>query len=214
MRIERIKMTLPVDLVKYVRKKVIRCIGLFVLLECVTVLICIWTWDYFAARVPFAFHIGVIFWINVIPFFVTKFPWALIDKSWCGEVVDVSIEEKVGAYTLANFMGAYSKNIIYLNVKLDNGKHKRIAIQDFGSKINDIGARYDQVSFAVPNAGDVTKHLDDYSIGDRVYHFYGLKHYYVEKKNLALTECVVCGFKNKEENDVCVNCGHSLIKNV
>ena len=199
-------MTLPVDLVKYVRKKVIRCIGLFVLLECVTVLICIWTWDYFAARTPMAFHIGVIFWINVIPFFVTKFPWALIDKSWCGEVVDVSIEEKVGAYTIANFMGAYSKNIIYLNVKLDNGKNKCISIREY--------ARGRHIGFEVPNEGDVTKHLDDYSVGDRVYHFYGLKYYYVEKKNSALSECVVCGTKNKKDNDKCINCGHSIIKDL
>ena len=208
-------MTLPEDLVKYVKKKVIRCIVLFVLLVCVTVAISILTWDYFAARTPMAFHIGVIFWINVIPFFVAKFPWALIDKSWCGEVVEVTVEEEKGTVKIAvGRYWLYVKHVIYLDVKLENGKHKRIAIQDFGSKINDIGARYNQVSFAIPNAGDVTKHLDDYSIGDRVYHFYGLKHYYVEKKNLALTECVVCGFKNKEENDTCVNCGHSLIKNV
>ena len=207
-------MTLPEDVVKYVKKKVIRCISLFVICLCATIAISILTWNYFSTRTPLAFHIGVVFWINIIPFFIAKFPWTLIDKSWSGEVVDVSIEEKVGAYTVANYMGAYTKNIIYLNVKLDNGKNKSISIREYGSRINDIGARSNQVSLAIPNAGDVTKHVDDYSVGDKVYHFYGLTHYYVVKKNASFSECVVCGLNNKKGCDKCAICGHSLIKRI
>lgn len=199
-------MTLPEDIVKYVKKKIIRCIVLFVLLACITIAISVLTWDYFATRTPLAFHIGVLFWINVIPFFVAKFPWTLIDKSWSGEVVDVSIEEKVGAYTIGKYMGAYPKNIIYLNVKLDNGKNKRIAMQEFGIRRH--------VGFEVPNEGDVTKHLEDYSVGDRVYHYYGLKHCFVVKQNASFSECVVCGLNNKKGCDKCANCGHSLIKRI
>ena len=199
-------MNLPNDLVNYVKKKVIRCISLFVVCLCATIAISVLTWDYFATRTPLAFHIGVLFWINVIPFFIAKFPWTLIDKSWSGEVVDVSIEEKVGAYTVANYMGAYPKNIIYLKVKLENGKHKRIAIREYG--------RRRHIGFEVPNEGDVTKHLDDYSVGDRVYHFYGLKHYFVVKKNASFSECVVCGLNNKKGCDKCASCGHSLIKRI
>ena len=199
-------MTLPEDIVKYVKKKVIRCISLFVICLCATIAISILTWNYFSARTPLAFHIGVVFWINIIPFFIAKFPWTLIDKSWSGEVVDVSIEEKVGAYTVANYMGAYPKNIIYLNVKLDNGKNKCISIREYG--------RGRHIGFEVPNEGDVTKHLDDYSVGDRVYHFYGLKHYFVVKKNSSFSECVVCGLNNKKGCDKCAICGHSLIKHI
>ena len=205
MRSERV-MTLPEDIVKYVKKKVIRCISLFVICLCATIAISILTWNYFSARTPLAFHIGVVFWINIIPFFIAKFPWTLIDKSWSGEVVDVSIEEKVGAYTVANYMGAYPKNIIYLNVKLDNGKNKCISIREYG--------RGRHIGFEVPNEGDVTKHLDDYSVGDRVYHFYGLKHYFVVKKNSSFSECVVCGLNNKKGCDKCAICGHSLIKHI
>ena len=205
MRSERV-MTLPEDIVKYVKKKVIRCISLFVICLCATIAISILTWNYFSTRTPLAFHIGVVFWINIIPFFIAKFPWTLIDKSWSGEVVDVSIEEKVGAYTVANYMGAYPKNIIYLNVKLDNGKNKCISIREYG--------RGRHIGFEVPNEGDVTKHLDDYSVGDRVYHFYGLKNYFVVKKNSSFSECVVCGLNNKKDYDKCASCGHSLIKHI
>lgn len=205
-------MNLPVDVAKYVRKKIIRCIALFAILECVTILISILTWDYFASRTPLSFHIGVIFWINVIPFWISKFPISLIDKSWSGEVVEVSIEEERSTYNIS--MGKcfpYVKHVIYLDVKLDNKKHKRIAIQEFGVRNDN---KHNRVSCVIPNEGDVTKHLDDYSVGDRVYHFYGLKHYYVVKKNLNLSECVVCGVKNKKESDTCVNCGYSIIKNI
>ena len=71
-------MTLPEDIVKYVKKKVIRCISLFVICLCATIAISILTWNYFSARTPLAFHIGVVFWINIIPFFFLLIPSIII----------------------------------------------------------------------------------------------------------------------------------------
>ena len=65
----------------------------------------------------------------------------------------------------------------------------------------------------MPNEGDVTMHLDEYGVGDRVYHFYGLKHNYIVKNKSEIIECVICGSHNPKERSDCLNCGYSLIKN-
>ena len=84
---------LPKDIVKYVKKKIIGYVALFVLLECAAIVINVLTWEYFAARTPLPFHIGVIVWICIVPFIILKFPFKLIDRSWRGEIVEISVEE-------------------------------------------------------------------------------------------------------------------------
>ena len=199
---------LPTDIVKYVNNRIIRCSGLFLILECVSIVFCILTWNYFATKTNVGFHLCVLFVICLIPFLISKFPKDLIDKSWSGEVVKVFVEEEKGInHTSVGLGHPYVKHVIYLDIKKDNSKKiKCIAAQEFGIR--------QQIGFPVPNEGDVTKHLNDYSIGDRVYHFYGLKHYYFVKKNQEMVKCVVCGSENKKDRDSCLNCGHSVLKSL
>ena len=199
-------MKLPNDVVNYVRKKVIRCVATFAVLELAAVLTVIFSWDYFAAETNPLFHGGLILVLCIIPFIVAKFPWKLFDSSWDGVVTEVCVEDEVGTYTA--FKGGpahpYPKYVIYLKVKTNRGEEKRIAVREFGLRVH--------VGFSVPNEGDVTKHLDEYSVGDHVYHFYGLKHYYIKKQNSDMVECVVCGAQNHSERDDCIECGYSIIK--
>ena len=196
---------LPKDVFQYARKKIIRCITLFALLEGVAIGIGILSWDYFFTRTPLPFHIGMLLLICAAPFYFSGFPWKLIDRSWCGTVTDISIEQEQGVcHTSAGHGHPYIKNVIYLKVKKDNGKEVYLAAKEFGIR--------HYKGFPVPNEGDVTKHLEDYSVGDRVYHFYGLKYNYIVKKNSDMVECVVCGSQNHKERNDCLNCGHSLIK--
>lgn len=200
------KQELPRDIVRYVNKKIIRRIASFVFLEMVAIGIIVLSWDYFATKTNLGFCISLTSLLCVAPFYISGFPWKLIGKSWSETVIDVLIEEKKGvANTGAGKGHYYIKHVIYLKVKKNNGKEKYIAVREFGIR------RYK--GFPVPNEGDVSKHLDEYSIGDQVYHFYGLKHYYIAKKNSEMIDCVVCGAQNKAERTKCLNCGHSLIKN-
>ena len=196
---------LPKDVFQYARKKIIRCITLFALLEGVAIGIGILSWDYFFTRTPLPFHIGILLLVCAAPFYFSGFPWKLIDRSWCGTVTDISVEQEQGVcHTSAGRGHPYIKNVIYLKVKKDNGKEVYIAAKEFGIRHHKC--------FPVPNEGDVTKHLEDYSVGDRVYHFYGLKYNYIVKKNSDMIECVVCGLQNHKKRDDCLNCGYSLIK--
>lgn len=201
-------MTLPLDLDKYVKKKIIRCIALFVLLACITVAISVLTWNYFAAKTPLAFHICVICLINIIPFWVAKFPIALIDKTWSGEVVAVNIETKSDAFSAGGKTYSYTNHQIMLEVKKENGKIVKIMIKEVGEPNVFITKAS---GYTVPNQGDIKRFVNYYSVGDKVYHFYGFKYYYVEKKNVEFFDCVVCGSENKKDRETCINCGHSII---
>ena len=199
------KNTLPKDIVKVVKKKIARCITVFAVLEIVAIVISVLFCEYITANTNVVFYIFVVIFLCVIPFLISGFPFKLIDKSWMGTVTDVVVKTETGTYTAAGVKAfPYDKNVIYLKVKKDNGKEELILAREFGIRSHP--------GFSVPNEGDIVKHLNDYSVGDQVYHFYGLKHNCIVKKNSELIECVVCGSQNQKERNNCLNCGHSLIK--
>lgn len=199
-------MKLPKDVVACVRKKVIRCVAIFAVLEALSVLTVVLSWNYFATETNPFFHAVLALVSCAVPFLIAKFPWSLFDRSWDGVVTEVYVKDEIGTYTA--YAGGqprpYPKYVIYLKVRTGDGKEKRIAVREFGLRV--------QVGFSVPNEGDVTKHIDEYSVGDHVYHFYLLKPYYIVKQNYDMVECVVCGTQNHKDRDDCVECGHSIIK--
>ena len=199
------KNILPKDIVKAVKEKIARCITVFAVLEIVAIVISVLSCEYITANTNVAFYIFVVIFLCVIPFLISGFPFKLIDKSWMGTVTDVVVKTETGTYTAAGVKAfPYDKNVIYLKVKKDNGKEELILAREFGIRSHP--------GFSVPNEGDIVKHLNDYSVGDQVYHFYGLKHNCIVKKNSELIECVVCGSQNQKERNNCLSCGHSLIK--
>lgn len=204
-------MTLPADIVKYIKKKIIRCVVVFLLLQCVTIAISALTWNYFASRVPLAFHIGIIILINAVPFFVAKFPKNLIDSAWSGEIVAVNIKTKSKPFSAGGKVFPYTSHQIILDVKRDNGKVISIMVREIGEPNNVITQL---LGYTVPNQGDIKAFIEYYSIGDKIYHFYGLKHYYLEKEKKDFCICVICGAENKNSREKCVDCGHTLIKNI
>ena len=197
---------LPNDLSTYVNRKIARCVIIFVVLESIAIGISILSYKHLATNANIAFHICISLFLCAIPFFASGLAFKLIDKSWNGVVTEVFVKEETGTYTTGGGKAfPYDKNVIYLKVKKDNGKEILIVAREFGIRSH--------VGFSVPNEGDATKHLNDYCVGDTVYHFYGLKHNYIVKKNSEMIECVVCGSHNQKERNDCLNCGHSLIKN-
>ena len=201
------KYNLPKDILKYINKRIARCITTFLVSEIVAIVISILTYDYFTKSINLIFYIIVVIFLCAVPFFVSRFPFKLIDRSWHGVVTDVIVKSETGTYTAAGTKAfPYDKNVIYLKVKRDDGKELRIPAREFGIR--------NHPGFTVPNEGDITKHLNDYLIGDHVYHFYGLKHNRIVKQNFEMIECVVCGTQNTNVRDDCINCGYSLIKNI
>ena len=197
--------SIPKDIQNYVKKKVMSKVLFFVGLEVLAVALNVFIFDSLSSRLEGWIHILVIIALQIVPFVISKFPFKMIDKSWNGEVISVNIETKTGAHTIGGTKVApYTKHEIMLEVKQQNGKAVKIKAKEVGERRH--------VGFPVPNEGDIRKYINYYSVGDKVYHFYGVPNYYIVKKESNKNDCVICGTQNTSERDRCLNCGYSLIK--
>lgn len=197
---------LPRDIKKHVKRKIVFCIALFLILEIFAFVFNFLFFNHFSSNSNATFHIILIITLHIFPFFISGFPFKLIDHSWNGKVVGIDIQEEGSTYFTSGGgkFAPYTKSVIYLTVKKSNDKEIEIPIREFGIRHHK--------GFSVPNEGKVCYHQNDYTVGDEVYHFYGLKNYYVVKQNSDFLDCIVCGTKNHSDRTVCVACGFTLIK--
>ena len=196
---------MPTDIKKYVKKKIVTRVVSLILLITLSTCINALLWDVFVTKSSTAIHIVFIIITLLLPFIISGVPIKLIDESWRGVAKDVEIRTGTGVYTNgAGQSFPYVKHIVILTVERNGGKIQKIAIKEYGERSHK--------GFAVPLEGNIRQHLDDYSIGDEVYHFYGLPTCLVVSADKKRTNCVICGGENVFGEDKCHNCGHSLIK--
>lgn len=141
--------------------------------------------------------------VLALPFIFTKFPFNLIDETYCGTIEHVEIKTSVvNEFLSTSFKGgfggakgSYKINILYLHIVTPEGE--RIRRKVFSGKT------------------DHGQFLDTYHAGDKVFHLYGTDAVVVlptgAEEHVA---CAVCGSVNEKENDFCRECAHTLIKNL
>lgn len=137
--------------------------------------------------------------VLALPFIFTKFPFNLIDETYCGTIEHVEIKTSVVNDFLATRFReggatyAYKINTLYLHIVTPEGE--RIRRKVFSGKT-------DQGQF-----------LDTYHAGDEVFHLYGTDAVVVLPTEAdEHVACAVCGSVNEKENDVCRECGCTLVK--
>ena len=131
--------------------------------------------------------------VMLIPLAVTGVPKKLIDRTYCGEVIDARVKRTVDneSYVKPTLEHMYYKNTVYLDVKLDNGRE--ITVKAFEGRDDDLNPYF-------------------YHKGDRVFHLYGSKHTVIlPREGANAVRCAVCGTKNLISEGKCVDCGHTLI---
>ena len=198
---------LPEDIRKYVRKKVVLCVSKFLIFEIIAAAICVnlFLWEDFQAKTTLVSKCLLIVISVIFSCWLSGFPIKLIDKTWSGVVTNVDIREEIGVRSGGGArVFNYTKHVIYLTVNKDDGKNIEIPIREFG--------RRSHKGFSVPNEGNIQNHLNEYSVGDTVIHFYALKEYYVIKSKSDMIDCLICGTKNEKGRAVCLECGCSLLK--
>jgi hypothetical protein len=134
----------------------------------------------------------------LLPFIVTGVPLKLIDRSWKGEIIGINV--KMGLVRSVNGKGVRDGSYLSLQIKRDDGK-----IVDHTVSVFSLGYTM-QSSRAKSEFAE-----DDYAVGDKVYHYYGIKRLLIIHKDNS-RECVICGSNNPDKNDRCFYCGHSIIK--
>ena len=192
------KPLLPEDIRKIVTrsvaKRVIPCIILEFILLWYVILFGEMSFKMVGIEVRILIYIALI----LLPFIITGVPLKLIDRSWKGEIVAINVD--MGLDRSVNGKGVREVSYLVLKIKRDDGK-----IVDHTVSVFSLGYTM-QSSRAKSEFAE-----DDYAVGDKVYHYYGIKRLLIIHKDNS-RECVICGSNNPEKNDRCFYCGHSIIK--
>ena len=131
--------------------------------------------------------------ILIVPFWVTKVPFALIDSTWCAEILEIRVTTEIRSESVAARVGRlYYVDVCYMTLRLDSGKIvKRKMLEQ---RIQSRSGR-----------------ADLYKVGDTVLHVYGCKHLQILSRHpQEQIICVVCGTAQPEEDVCCSKCGHTL----
>ncbi len=188
-------MDLPADLRRFARRQVLKrmipCLALLIIFGTVLLL---WGRRIFNTGEN-AFRYSGYIVIMLIPFALTGVPFKLSDRTYFGIVKDVELVSTVDneSSIWPTIEGAYRKNTVYLLVMLANGKHIR--------------------KKAFEGRANIIRPIEYYKRGDMVFHLYGSQHTVVLPKCTDdRVMCPVCGTPNLIEDDVCVSCRHTVIK--
>ncbi|MBQ8862060.1 MAG: hypothetical protein IJ021_04890 [Clostridia bacterium] len=194
-------MKLPKDLEKRVRKTIWQKSKTCVLWFAALLILIIFFGDVvFPTKYMGMKIIGYIL-VLALPFIFTKFPFNLIDETYCGTIEHVEIKTSVvNEFLSTSFRGgfggakgSYKINTLYLHIVTPEGE--RIRRKVFSGKT-------DQGQF-----------LDTYHAGDEVFHLYGTDTVVVLPTEAdEHVACAVCGSVNEKENDFCRECGCTLVK--
>lgn len=199
------KITLPDDIQKTIKKKILKRTLTFVILEIFAIFAITW----FSSEIGTNGNIPAIFVFSaiviILPFLISKIYTLITDRSWCGEVISIEIIDEIGTYTTGGAeVFPHSKQTIVLNIKLANGKQKKIKAKSAGQRSHK--------GFAVPSEGKIEDYISLYSEGDIVCHILGLTELLViSKEEKQYSCCLVCGTKNSKERTDCLNCGHTIV---
>ena len=133
--------------------------------------------------------------ILIVPFWVTKVPFALIDSTWCAEILETKVTTEVRQSVLTgrgSGGGIYYLNVCYMKLRLDSGKI--VTRKMLEERIHSHSSR-----------------ADLYKVGDTVLHVYGCKHLQILSRHpREQIICVICGTAQPEEDVCCSKCGHTL----
>lgn len=188
---------------KNIYKRILLC---FIILSVMTVLIYHYREAIFSFELipPFAVVcMGIA--VYTIPFAVSGIPLKLIDSDWEGEVIYIDIVTSMGTDSDGRHPNHYTKNDIVLTIKKKNGKIIKHSAKTLGIK---------EHPAVTPKAmGKIENHIGEFSVGDKVYHFYGFDYnFYVRSPENKHAHCIVCGTANNIQSKTCWNCKNELLK--
>ena len=149
------------------------------------------------------------FLVLTVPFFITKFPFKIIDRSWSGEIIHVQYKSRLTAYW-GGRLRARTEQVVIIKVRTPDGEILRKEAMVCEQRPFRPGVADGEVV-----TSKLENHLSEYEVGDIVYHFYGLKQLLVvRKRKQEFVRCLVCSQSNTNDRETCWDCGHSLIKHL
>lgn len=203
----------PKDLQKHIKTYIFKKIALFSLMEAALIAVLIlWGDTLFGSSTGVVLYV---LWVLLllVPFFVTKIPFSLLDKTYFGVIEQVQVKTSIENERpfKPTLEGHYTAVTVSLVVKEEESdKRHTVKVRRKGSA-TDKNGMFD--TYAVEGESFVKTAENAYKVGAKVFHLYGTKHIVVLPDDKAQSVCcAVCGESNSVKEDVCRKCGHTLIK--
>lgn len=188
------KVQIPADIKAYVSRNVIKKIICWALLTLGIVLLITLYGEKCFHRLDNTTKYIIYTLLALSPVYILKM-YRLIDKSWCGELVDIEIR-----YTTDSNRGfkptletLYTKETVIFHVKVGDKIIKRKAYEN-AAKNSNISSCYRK--------------------GDFVAHIYGTDYIQIINEKAENVICVVCGLSTPGNFEECHSCHHTLKINV
>ncbi len=193
--------TLPRDLAAYARRACLWRIAPFCLLETlmITVLVCLGD-ALFGKELSLLYRILIYGILAAIPFFVTKFPWRLRERTFRGTVVAVSTDHTfhIG---YSGSRPASRGGMVMFNTSRFRSHSLCLTIRRADGRL----LRQKLPAPLPPNPPP--------AVGDEVFHLFGSDHVLILPiPSDDHRHCAVCNDINALDSTVCRTCGHSMVK--
>ena len=202
------KFDLPKDIQHHVRNNILKCVVPFAVLEISLIFTLIFFGHVLFPTSLIGIRILCYFLVLIVPFFLTKFPVKLIDRSWYGDIIKVTVKSRTAIYGTTK-LNLRSEQAVLLTIKAPDGEILRTEAMVCDQRPHHPGIQNGEI-----NQSKIENHATEYQIGDTVYHFYGLQQLLVIHQNkYEFSRCLICSQNNAGDRDICWHCGHSLIKN-
>ena len=202
---------LPSDIRRYVRKRLFRIAMKFIVFEAFFTFAVILLAIFMISKVNDIVRWTICISLILISVCLFEVPQILHERACGGEITKVDIRTRYVAYSWGVTLRCRYENVIYLAVKTDRGKVIEKEVAAF-SEANRVQRYAPNRGYSV---GNVEHHIEDYQVGDYVYHFFGIDRILVvPKKPTGFCNCIVCGQRNSVDDDFCWDCEYTLIKNI
>ena len=188
---------LPNDIQAYVSKKRAKRIGACAVFEGLVLLILLFMGERLFSAMGVLLQSIIYVILLLLPPILTGVPFKLIDRPFCGTVKQVNIKTKT-EYQLNHHVRTQTRihavNVVSLMIEAPDGTvfEKEATVHSAQLKPE--------------------HYLNEFQIGDFVYHFSGTPYLLTVGHDRERASCVICGQESPVDRTHCWNCGHTLIK--
>ena len=199
-------MKIPKDIRRYVRKRRLLRVALWLLCIMLFSFAFFSSWDSISESIYTELRVVIFIGVLVVSVFAFGIPKLMFGKSFFGKIIALNVVHKNDNDMRMGLIESFYRRIwVYATIELANGKKIR---KDIASK----STKGLYIPYKHRKIGADSYFSNQYCVGDTVIFISGTKYcqvYSEDKENLT---CVVCGEFSKRENEKCEHCGHTIVK--
>lgn len=199
-------MKIPKDIRRYVRKRNLLRVALWLLCMMLFSFAFFSSWDSISESIYTEIRVVIFIGVLVVSVFAFGIPKLMFGKSFFGKIVALNVVHKNDNDMRMGLIESFYRRIwIYATIELANGKKIR----------KDIASKRTRGLYIPPKhrkSGVDSYFSNQYCVGDTVIYIAGTKYCQVYSEEKESLTCVVCGEFSSSDSEKCEHCGHTIVK--